>query len=192
METLAQIYAKYQSHGRDGYGDKGTIHSYIEPYMSLLEPVRAKARFVVEIGILNGTSLLMWEEYFAQATVYGIDKHLFPIDRHDLRPLIAAGHQIRIFDATEAAEVKNHFGGTKFDVVIDDASHQFEQQVQLYQNFKPYLTPGAIYIIEDIQDIDAHRAEFEQLDPTKQIDILDLRSVKGRYDDVLVVLRDKP
>ena len=34
----------------DGYGDKGTAHSYIEVYESLLAPMRETARSILEIG----------------------------------------------------------------------------------------------------------------------------------------------
>jgi hypothetical protein len=46
-------------------------------------------------------------------------------------------------------------------------------------------------VIEDVADIDAHRSSFENLDPTKHIQIYDRRNIKGRFDDVLVVLTDK-
>ena len=61
----------------------------------------------------------------------------------------------------------------------------------IYHNFKSHLSPGAIYIIEDVQDLDSTNGTFETLDPAKRIEILDLRGVKRRYDDVLVVLRDR-
>ena len=77
-----------------------------------------------------------------------------------------------------------------FNVAIEDAGHSVDQQVAIYRNFRPHLSPGGIYIIEDVQDLDATRHVFKTLDAGKRIEILDLRCRKGRYDDVLVVVRD--
>ena len=112
--------------------------------------------------------------------------------KHDLRPLIASQrHRIHLFNAAQREAVEEHLGGETFDVVIEDAGHSLEQQLGIYHNFKSHLSPGAIYIIEDVQDLDSTRGAFETLDPAKRIEILDLRGVKRRYDDVLVVLRDR-
>ena len=182
-ETLQQIFS------RTG-GDKGSVHSYIEAYEDIFPLYRNTARKVLEIGLLNGESLLMWEEYFGREKVYGIDCSETPLDgMADLRPLIEAGHQISILDATNERQVSDTFGNIKFDVIIEDASHSVDQQVQIYNVFKKYLSPTGIYIIEDVQDIDATRSTFENLDSEKTIEILDRRNVKFRYDDVIILIK---
>lgn len=191
-QTLAQIYARYSASGADGYGDKGTIHSYIDVYESLLSPYRAAKR-VLEIGILSGHSLLMWEEYFAQAKVTGVDVSDRPLGgKFDLRPLMDSGlHDIRIMDASDPAQALSEFGGDKFDVVVEDASHMFFHQMFMYGIFRHLMAPNGIYIIEDVAEIDILRPAFERIDPCKKVDIVDLRHVKGRFDDVLVIVRPK-
>ena len=70
MQSLAEIYERYTApQGVQGCGDKGTVHSYIESYAVLLEPYRATAKQVVEIGLGNGLSLRMWEQYFRGAVM---------------------------------------------------------------------------------------------------------------------------
>ena len=49
------------------------------------------------------------------------------------------------------------------------------------------MNPGGIYIIEDIQCLDLEEIELEELHDN--VEIIDLRKVKNRYDDVLVVYR---
>jgi hypothetical protein len=159
----------------------------------MLAPYRTSARMVLEIGLLGGLSLLMWEEYFQNAEVHGIDLTDQPLDgRFDLRPLIAAGHRIHLLDASDPEQVESHFSGMLFDVIIEDAQHYLEQQVAIYLAFRDHLAPGAIYIIEDVANIESSRTIFESLDSTKQTEIVDLRETKGRFDDVLVTLIDKP
>ncbi len=183
METLNNIYRR---HIKGKFPDKGTIHSYIEVYEKIFEPYRHGSHTVLEIGILGGASLLMWEEYFASSKVYGVDHTDQPLGgQYDLRPLIAQGHNIIIMDATNPEQVQEQFENIKFDIIIDDASHQFDHQVITYNLLKRYLNPNGIYVIEDIQDIDKDRKAFESLGA----EILDRRTLKRRYDDVMAIIR---
>jgi SAM-dependent methyltransferase len=192
METLAQIYSRYNNPDWNKGSDKGNYHSYIEVYEELLAPYRTTALRVLEIGIMGGASLRMWEEYFAGAQVHGADCCDQPHGGlADLRPLIAEGtHHIHLLDATYAPQVEAAFAGMLFDVIIEDASHALEHQLIIYRNFKEHVAPGGIYIIEDIADIDRHRPLFERIDPSKQVRILDRRPLKDRFDDVLVVITE--
>ena len=172
--------------------DKGDIHSYLSVYEQILTPYRETAKNILEIGLFNGSSLLMWEKYF-DGNVYGIDCSETPhAGMADLRPLINEGtHNIFIFDAENSDDVLLHFAGIKFDVVIEDASHDVAQQLKLYEVFKPYMNENFLYCIEDIQQVDATRQLFKNIDAEKQVTIIDNRSIKGRYDDVMVLIKDK-
>ena len=70
MKSLSEIYSDYQS--PEGHGDKGTAHSYINEYEKLLNEYRENST-VLEIGICQGESLKMWDEYFINSKVYGVD-----------------------------------------------------------------------------------------------------------------------
>jgi len=188
--TLKTIYENLCNSGFES--DKGTVHSYIEVYEEILAPYRESALNVLEIGLFKGNSLRMWQRYFKGA-VYGVDCDVMPHGgMADLTDMIISNEwNIKIFDATNAEIIKDNFGDIKFDVIIEDAGHAVEQQVELYNIWKNYLTPNGIYIIEDVQDIDNTRFTFENLDNSKNITILDLRNKKDRYDDVLVIIKDK-
>lgn len=168
--------------------DKGSVHSYLPVYEEILAPYRKKN--ILEIGLFNGASLLMWEQYFS-GKVYGIDCHRRPHDgMADLGPLIKQGtHNILIFDAEDEDQVDLYLKGVSFDVIIDDAGHHVEQQLRLYKVFKPYLNKDGIYIIEDIQNIDKDSDIFLNIDPQKKVSIVDLRGIKNRYDDVLCIIK---
>ena len=189
METLKTLCAKYKT---SDFPDKDTTHSYIDVYQEVLDIYRTRAKNILEIGLMSGESLRMWEEYF-DGKVWGMDCSETPINGlADLRPMIAeGGHNIIIGDATSQVDIEKHFGAVLFDVIIDDASHEINAQLKTYSIFKNYLAPNAIYIIEDIQDIDATADLFNKLDDQKDIIILDRRSIKGRYDDVLVMIKNK-
>lgn len=188
--TLSEISKQFEGPDCHTGTDKGTVHGYLETYEKLLAPYRNTRGNVLEIGLMSGQSLLMWEKYFRNATVYGMDLCDQPHGGlADLRPLIAEGvHNIRLGNAAEQATVDELFGTLQFNVIIEDAGHDLDSQLAIYKNFRQRLSPGGIYIIEDVADIDASRARFEQIDPERRVEILDLRSVKNRYDDVLVVI----
>jgi len=75
MKTLNEIYENHK--GPDGYGDKGTAHTYIDEYEELLKPYRDTGS-ILEIGICYGDSLRMWREYFKTGIVAGSDITISP------------------------------------------------------------------------------------------------------------------
>lgn len=190
MKQLSEIWLDLSNAGYTT--DKNTVHSYIDVYSKILEPYRGADKTVLEIGLFEGNSLRMWERYF-NGDVYGIDCSETPHGgMADLRPMIATGmFNIFICDAENPADIEKYFKKKRFDVVLEDAAHHIEQQLQIYKTIKPYLNPGAIYCIEDIQHIDETRTVFENIDSDKNVEIIDRRNILGRYDDVLCIITDK-
>lgn len=179
MKALNEIYQKYQS--PEGHGDKGTAHSYIDEYEKLLDPYRHRS-VVLEIGLCMGESLRMWEEYFIDSKVIGVD-----ITSADLIDLInEGGHEIIIGDATKE-DILESFDEKSFDVLIDDGSHILSDQIRTFQIFKSKMNKGGIYIIEDVVNIDYTKDIFTSLH--SNIEIIDNRHKKDRHDDVLVVYK---
>lgn len=184
MNSLQKIYERNK---RGDWPDKGSVHSYIEVYESILRPYRYTAKNILEIGLMSGESLRMWSEYFA-GDVYGMDCDIKPINGlADLTGAINEGFKIVIGDASKPSEIAKFFTGMKFDVVIEDANHDIDQQYMIYAALKPYLAPGSIYIIEDIQNVDYDGTELKTM--ADNVEIVDLRLKKLRYDDVLVIIR---
>ena len=182
LKTICQTYKVGM------WPDKGDVHSYLEVYEERLAPYRHTAKNILEIGLMSGESLRMWAEYF-DGTVYGMDISVTPIDgMADLSKAIAEGYNIRIGDASNPDDIKKFFNRKKFDVVIEDASHSIEQQLQIYSTLKKYMKKESIYIIEDVQDIDSTRSLFENMDSNRKVEIIDRRRIKNRYDDVLVII----
>lgn len=188
MKTLREIYNK---HKVVDWPDKGSVHSYIDVYEDVLIPYRGTAKNILEIGLMSGESLRMWDEYFS-GDVYGVDCDIKPVNGlADLTKAISDGLRISIGNAESPTDISKFFNGIKFQVVIEDAGHHIEQQLKIYETIKPYLDKGSVYIIEDVQDIDSTRHLLENMDSDKDITVLDRRNIKNRYDDVLVIIKDK-
>lgn len=179
METLSEIYKRYSVAEDTGSGDKGTVHSYILVYESLLEPYRHRFANFMEIGLARGLSIAMWREYFPfpQVKVIGMDLSL----AFDPKPLEDWGAEFIIGDSRTAQTAY------QFDVIIDDGSHDHKDQEATFLNLREKMVKGGLYIIEDVNGIDTLREKFAALNPN--MEVIDLRAVKGRFDDVLVVYR---
>jgi hypothetical protein len=170
--VLEGIYSRYSDAVYAGGSDKGTLHSYIPFYESLLAPHRMSARRVLEIGVHQGHSLRMWWDYFPYAEIIGID----------LYRCFVKGCTVVEGDATDPET-------TRFiddiDIVIDDGSHIHQQQVAAFNLLWPKVKPGGLYIIEDIGCLESMYETLVELDDS--VVIYDFRSLKGRMDDVMVV-----
>lgn len=178
MNSLSEIYGKFPR------CDKGSFHSYIDVYQDLLAPYRRPGIRMVEIGLRYPDSLQMWSEYFSEGSVFGVD-----IEQSQcLSDLKAHGYHVAFLDSRDSRCPFVFGTSLPFDVVVDDGSHVFGDQVVTYLNFRRNLSATGIYVIEDIQDIDANRGVLEQLHPG-HVQIVDRRSIKGRFDDVLAVIQ---
>jgi hypothetical protein len=128
-------------------GDWGIAHRYTEIYERLLcarinEPLR-----ILEIGVWKGSSLRMWEEYFPNASIVGVDILPESASIETKRAEVVTG------DATDAAflrkVVDERLGGS-VDLVIDDGSHVLEHQIMALESLFPRLNDHGLYCVEDI------------------------------------------
>jgi SAM-dependent methyltransferase len=170
---LQEIYGRYSSPDRGG--DKGTQHSYIELYGEYIQP---GIESLLEIGVWEGQSLAMWQEYLPGTRVVGLD-----IDLSRLRYEVDA----RSCDATNRESVDDALANEMFDVIIDDGSHRVHHQIESFNILWTRVKPGGHYFIEDIAGPDALRVLMEALDKARtEYAVYDMRANKNRFDDILV------
>jgi cephalosporin hydroxylase len=181
MLTLNEIYQNHQT--PDGQGDKGTAHSYIEIYDQLLSPYRNNSN-ILEIGIAGGYSLHMWSEYFTNSNIYGVDVS----DEILTNPKLKSEKFNVIHSDATKPEFLNQITDMTFDIIIDDGSHLLEHQLESFKLLGSKVNVGGIYVIEDVAHLDKDMEDkFKSLH--NNCEIIDLRHIKGRYDDVLIIYR---
>lgn len=103
-------------------------------------------------GYKPGASLRMWREYFMNdygpSEIYGID-----INPNACAEAASEGIKTFCMDSTNTddivAAVPKLMGGGRFDLIIDDGSHEPADQLKTFQNLFPLLVPSGLYIIED-------------------------------------------
>ena len=128
-------------------------HKYTDLYAMLFAPLRNTAQNITEIGIAAGQSLWLWNDYFPQAHIWGID-----VVRHQLRkqrPAFTANAprvHLLLADVTNASEVESFgFSPESMDVIVDDGPHSSGPNERILVNMWPYLKPGGYYCVEDVQ-----------------------------------------
>jgi len=182
---LTDIFPKYQAQENEEYhGDKGSTHSYIEIYETILEPYKDNPINFLEVGVAAGLSLQMWRDYFHEKTlIVGCD----PNDQWMSEKLKAEFAIVLKYShvPTTRTILGEITDGEGYDVMIDDGNHDPAVQCATFWNLFPLLKRGGLYIIEDIAAIDQWSDEFKTLHPSCQL--YDQRHVKSRGDDVLAV-----
>jgi hypothetical protein len=139
----------------------------------------------LEIGILGGSSLQLWKELFENATIYGCDNNIsrYCVDNDD---------RIVTFEADAYTNEFVDSLDNDFDIIIDDGPHTLESMCFFVKHFSYKVRSGGLLIIEDIQDIRWIPEIIDNI-PDKfkngPIQIYDLRHVKDRWDDILLILK---
>jgi fibrillarin-like rRNA methylase len=185
--AFCEILTKYESHTTTYGTDKNTTHSYGHVYDIVFNNYKDTCNNLLEIGFDSGASLQAYSDYFTNTMIYGIDI------KDTSMPFIKSNPRITTFigDATKP-ETINTFNKT-FDIIIEDASHLPEHQLQHFIDYSPFLNKGGVYIIEDInQDyFDKLKGAFETiaLQNGFTFSVVDLRFIKNRFDDILFVFK---
>jgi len=178
MKTLQEVYENYSDWIG---GDKGTNHSYIGVYQK--EMSKLKNISILEIGIQFGHSIKMWQEYFENSWVGGIDIDLNNLSFDNL-------DNVFLCDGTNKEQVNKTLGNKKFDYVIDDASHTLKDQILSFDIFYSKIKKGGKYFIEDIANDENLNKIVKHLSDSnvESFKVYDLRDIKNRFDDIIIVV----
>ena len=126
------------------YPSSKNISGFIQLYEKYFTPLRDSKINILEIGVDNGDSLRIWREFFSKANICGID-----IDKKNFRinnTNILQGDQSDLnFLKSLVSEYK------KFDIIIDDGSHQAKHIIASFNYLFNYLSNNGLYVIEDLQ-----------------------------------------
>ena len=138
-------------------GDKTSLgQNFTKKYQELFEGVRDQPVHVLELGVLDGRSIAMWSDYFKNGHVVGVDINLsrFNKNKKNLEKLGAFTNnncELQELNIKEEAFMEYIRGlNHQFQIIIDDALHQPKQQFVNFVNLFSSLSPGGIYIVEDL------------------------------------------
>ena len=130
------------------YGaDKSSLdHDYLSFYERFLQPLRLKPLKILEIGVFEGASLKVWEDYFPNASIVGAD--INPAVRRFARARV----KIEIVDQSNLQNLVDlAVKHGPFDLIVEDGSHLWEHQITTLRTLFPFVRNGGLYIVEDLQ-----------------------------------------
>lgn len=142
-------------------------HSYTPFYYYFLKNDKEKFKKVLEVGIgktrknlhvpekvyelgiapylRRGASLYMWRDFFPNAHIYGADNDELTIFQDKRISTYMCDEK----NKQDLINLVNDIG-SDIDLVIDDASHRVDDQINLARNLLPLLKKSVNYIIEDV------------------------------------------
>ena len=138
--TLVDLF---QTHS--GLPTEKFLH-HLEAYDHFFSKFQGQDVGVLEIGIRDGGSLQLWRKYFGPAArIYGLDIQ----DRTYLKDKVDA--EIFVGDQGNVEVIRELIPKTKpLHIVIDDGSHNSQDQITSFKEIFPFLEDGGLYIVEDI------------------------------------------
>lgn len=173
--------------------DKFSSHSYDKFYDELFSGRENDELNILEIGVNEGGSVRLWHDYLTRSRVTGIDiccnwslpdKADYP--RLDLHRDDAYDDRFaRELSLRKHLEYENWRG---FDAIVEDGSHLLEHQIYTLEHFPALLESGGILIIEDVPE-GAEQELIKHAPSGGKFWIENLRHIKGRWDDCLVIFK---
>lgn len=167
--------------------DKLWRHGYHRYYSEIFAAFRIKKDVrILEIGVEHGRSLVTWAKFFENAAPDGIQGVSFRHDGDFLRSScevekFALCEKVRVFYGDQSnstfldelvrdgalIDPESHLCDVDWqkcgwDIVIDDGSHLPRHQLISFYKLFPFVRPGGVYVIEDIETsyFDANFAEI--------------------------------
>jgi len=129
---------------------KNHRHPYTAAYDLLFSNFRHQKINFAEIGILGNASIKMFRQYFSKANIYGFEFNVKLIDKAKKDNLKKVKYY-KIDVKNEKNIIKTFKKvNQKFNIIIDDSTHEFEDQIRIIKKSLNFLAPGGLMIIEDI------------------------------------------
>jgi len=125
-------------------------HAYTSIYNLLFSNIRYNDLRIGEVGILENNSMLSWREFFPNARLYGFEWFDSRLDKaiSDKIPNCTYTKM----NVTDVNSIEKGLAdvGSSFDILMDDSTHVFEDQIKFINVAYKHLKPGGFLIVEDI------------------------------------------
>ena len=117
---------------------------YLRHYDEFLQPYKDMDDVLLEIGVAEGASLRLWENFFTRAKIVGVDIN------DKAKQFATARSSIEIGSQDNAEFLTLLANKYKPKIIIDDGSHRADHVVFTFEHLFPQMPYGGLYIIEDL------------------------------------------
>ena len=188
--TLLEIIKKYDlNKDRSSGTDKIRNHSYIDIYENIFKKRKYDVLTILEIGTLFGGSGLLWHKYFVNSKIILLDiqdrtirKHMSQFDKNKYEKIVANAYSDEMVNTIKQKYPEG------IDIAIDDGPHTIQSQLDFIRLYMPLINKNGLLIIEDIKTLEHANTIKDSLPNKDKALIYDLRHVKDRYDDIMLVV----
>ena len=159
---------------------KGHRHPYTAVYSLLFGRYRYRNCKFAEIGVAGGSSVLMWNLYFTDAMFYFFDRDQNFL-LNSMQHVSKDNNKFYLMDVKDSLSIIKSLTSTggDLDILLDDSSHTFEDQIRIIKDGLPYVKSGGMIIIEDI---------YRDASETKYYD--ELKDVLEQFSEVFFIVTD--
>lgn len=125
-------------------------HSYTIFYDLIFRHLKDKKIKIGEIGIWKNASIKSFRDYFTQANIHGFELVQNLIDECSSENLPNTFYHL--LNENDTNSISHGFAQANgdFDIIIDDGSHHFDDQINVIFSVIPFLKSNGILIIEDV------------------------------------------
>ena len=135
MKKLSELAKNFNT-------DKGIgSHEYTEVYDTYLSSFRDEKLKFLEVGVFKGESLKLWEEYFQNADIIGLDIN------PDCKQYEGGRRKVYIGSQDDGVLLwKISTENSPLSIIIDDGSHYWEHQIKTFNELFPILKSGRVIL----------------------------------------------
>lgn len=162
--------------------DKELRHRYCSlVYDNLFAPYKNKNLTILEIGICHGGSLILWNDYFPNASIIGVD-----LDDQTAPPLKTYNrittHFVDAYSEKFISELPD------IDILIDDGPHSVESQLRCIDLYLDKIKKDGLLVIEDIRNRDNAKKLVEKVKHLNY-ELHDSVDETGNHDNIVLIIR---
>lgn len=119
---------------------------YFDIYHRHFADFRGQAPTVLEFGVFQGGSLMMWKDYFGGGRICGVDinPRCKSLEKQTGCEIFIGDQEDRGFLRELAAELG------EICIVIDDGGHKGSQQIATFEEMYPAVSSPGVYLVEDL------------------------------------------
>ena len=140
MDDLVTIANRYDT-------DKAGLTHYLRNYEHYFGGLRDREVRLLELGIKEGGSLLLWRDYFERGLIVGSD--INPVKLGDPTGRVRA-YEGEQQDTEPLDRIARENAPDGFDIIIDDCAHiGVLARASFRHLFDNHLKSGGVYVIED-------------------------------------------
>ena len=137
----------YSFHYKGKVYNTDKTEKLMEIYDELFNEYKNKKISLLELGVRNGGSILLWNDYFNKCNIAGLDlnKFEFTKDYPNIKAYKGSQTDLELLD-----KIRQETAPNGFDIIIDDCSHIGElTKKSFWHLFDNHLLKGGFYVIED-------------------------------------------